>query len=108
MGKRILVVDVAAHEGGALTILQQYYQTALNDTDNEYVFCVSLPELSGNDHVTVLRFPWVKRSWLHPTNQLFSRKNSHHSSVSIVPLVWMQLSIVRPWAYFFCSSIAFL
>lgn len=65
MGKRILVVDVAAHEGGALTILQQYYQTALNDTDNEYVFCVSLPELSGNDHVTVLRFPWVKRSWLH-------------------------------------------
>ena len=40
MGKRILVVDVAAHEGGALTILQQYYQAALNDADNEYVFFI--------------------------------------------------------------------
>lgn len=65
MGKRILVVDVAAHEGGALSILQQYYQMAVADTDNTYVFCVSLPELSDSDHIKVLRFPWVKKGWLY-------------------------------------------
>ena len=65
MAKRILVVDVAAHEGGALSILQQYHQDSLKDTDNIYFFCVSLPELSSSATVKVLRFPWVKKSWLH-------------------------------------------
>lgn len=66
MGKRILVVDVAAHEGGALSILQHYYQQAVADTSGRrYVFCVSLPALADTPHVTVLRFPWVKKSWFH-------------------------------------------
>ena len=37
---------------------------------------------------------------------MFSLKNRHHSSVSNVPLVCMQLSMVRPLAYFLCSSMA--
>lgn len=65
MGKRILVVDVAAHEGGALSILQQYFTAAAADTGNRYLFCVSLPTLAGNANVEVQRFPWVKKSWLH-------------------------------------------
>ncbi|MGI6264790.1 MAG: glycosyltransferase [Acutalibacteraceae bacterium] len=65
MGKRILVVDVAAHEGGALTILRQFYREACADTDNVYGFCVSLPELEETANVSVKRFPWVKKGWLH-------------------------------------------
>lgn len=65
MGKRILVVDVAAHEGGALSILQQYYTAAAADTGNRYLFCVSLPTLADTPNIEVQRFPWVKKSWLH-------------------------------------------
>lgn len=65
MGKRILVVDVAAHEGGALSILHQYHRMALADTQNTYIFCVSLPELEETDNIQVLRFPQVKKGWLH-------------------------------------------
>ena len=37
---------------------------------------------------------------------VLAEKNSHHSSVSSVPLVWMQLSIVLASVYFLQSSIA--
>ncbi len=65
MSKRILVVDVAAHEGGALSILRQYHRLALEDADNTYLFCLSLPELAETDRVKTRRFPWVKKGWLH-------------------------------------------
>lgn len=65
MGKRILVVDVAAHEGGALSILHQYYRMAVADTENTYLFCLSLPELEETDNVKIRRFPWVKKGWWH-------------------------------------------
>lgn len=61
----ILVLDVAAVEGGALSILQTYYDRCCADRQNRYVFCVSRPDLPDTDTVRVLRFPWVKRSWLH-------------------------------------------
>lgn len=62
---RIMVFDVPAEEGGALTILKQYYNAALEDSKNEWFFVVSTPELSDSQNVKVLRFPWVKKSWLH-------------------------------------------
>lgn len=61
----VLVLDVAAHEGGALSILQEYYERLSADTATRYVFCVSLPQLEETENVRVRRFPWVKRSWLH-------------------------------------------
>ena len=61
----ILVLDVAAHEGGALSVLNEYYDRLRQDTQNRYVFCVSLPRLEETETVRVRRFPWVKRSWLH-------------------------------------------
>jgi glycosyltransferase involved in cell wall biosynthesis len=61
----ILVLDVAAGEGGALSVLNEYYDRFRRDTENRYVFCVGLPELAESDTVRVRRFPWVKRSWLH-------------------------------------------
>ena len=62
---RILVNNVAAESGGALTILNSFYEQFLDDSANEYFLCVSNVDLKTHANVQVLRFPWVKRSWLH-------------------------------------------
>ncbi|MBT3319422.1 MAG: glycosyltransferase [Clostridia bacterium] len=61
----ILVVDVAASESGALSILNQYFDELQSDTANQYFFCVSTPKLTDSGNITVLKFKWVKKSWLH-------------------------------------------
>lgn len=61
----ILVLDVAASESGALSILEQYYQKFQADAENQYYFCVSTPELKNVSNITVLHFPWVKKTWFH-------------------------------------------
>lgn len=63
--KTILVLDVAADSGGALTVLEEYYDRLRQDTQNQYLFCVSLPRFADTDTLRVQRFPWIKRSWLH-------------------------------------------
>jgi glycosyltransferase involved in cell wall biosynthesis len=62
---RIMVFDVPAESGGALTILNQYHAAALNDKENEWIFVVSTPELKETDNVKVLNYPWIKKSWFH-------------------------------------------
>mgnify|MGYP002798320871 CR=1 FL=1 len=62
---RILVYDVAADSGGAATVLKSFYEEFLKDTENEYVFVLSVFELPETEHVRVLNFPWVKKSPLH-------------------------------------------
>lgn len=62
---KIMVLDVAAEYGGALTILKQYYEEAMKDTSNEWFFVVSTPNLKDTHKIKVLRYPWVKKSWLH-------------------------------------------
>lgn len=62
---RIMVFDVPAESGGALTILNQYYQEALKDKENEWIFIVSTPVLKECDNVEVLNYPWIKKSWFH-------------------------------------------
>ena len=62
---RIMIFDLPAVSGGALTILDMYHKIALADKENEYIFVVSLPTLEQTDNVTVLNFPKVKRSWFH-------------------------------------------
>lgn len=61
----ILVLDVAASISGAVTVLTEYYHKALADQSNTYYFCVSVIPLESKNNVTVLSFPWVKKSWLH-------------------------------------------
>lgn len=65
--KRILVYNVAASDSGALSILTAYYhKLSLEQAgDTEYIFVVSTPMLSSMENITVLRYPWVKKSWLH-------------------------------------------
>lgn len=62
---RILVYDVAADSGGAATVLQSFYEEFRQDTENEYLFVLSVYELPETEHIRVLNFPWVKKSPLH-------------------------------------------
>lgn len=62
---RIMVFDVPAESGGALTILNQYYDAAIKDKKNEWFFVVSTPKLKEANNVKVLSYPWIKNSWLH-------------------------------------------
>lgn len=60
-----VVFDVPAEYGGALTILNQYYEKAVNDVENEWLFVISTPNLPETDNVKVIKYPWVKKSWFH-------------------------------------------
>ena len=62
----ILVYDVAASRSGALSVLKDYHRKVCEHPDgNHYFFAVSTPELAETGQVTVLRFPGIKKSWLH-------------------------------------------
>lgn len=62
---KIMVFDVPAETGGALTILKQYHEAAIKDKENEWYFVISTPNLIESSNVRILRFPWVKKSWVH-------------------------------------------
>ena len=64
---RILVYDIAASEGGALTVLNEFYQQVceLDRNDIQWLFVLSTPQLSERVNIRVLRYPWTKKSWIH-------------------------------------------
>jgi len=62
---RIMVFDVPAESGGALSVLHEFYNEFKLDQENEYIFVLSLPELKETSNIKVLRFPWIKKSWGH-------------------------------------------
>lgn len=62
---KTMVFDVPAESGGALTILNQYYDKAVLDKDNDYIFIVSVVDLKETDNIKVLKYPWIKKSWFH-------------------------------------------
>lgn len=73
-----LIYDVHASESGALAILNDLYQKLANDDDKstQYIFAVSTPEYKETENIKVLRYPWVKKSWLHRIyfNKITTRK----------------------------------
>jgi len=62
---RILVYDVAADSGGAVTVLKSFYEEFCRDLSNEYVLVLSVVKLPEKDHIRVLNYPWIKKSPLH-------------------------------------------
>ncbi|MDP3444100.1 MAG: glycosyltransferase, partial [Ignavibacteria bacterium] len=62
---RIMVFDVPAESGGALSILNEFYNKYKDDLANDYIFVVSKPELEDTSNIKVLCFPWIKNSWFH-------------------------------------------
>ena len=64
---KIMVYDVAAEYGGAMTVLRDFYQEVLEKSPREiqWVFALSQPVLEARPGVKVLCFPKPKKSHLH-------------------------------------------
>ena len=64
---KILVYDVAAEYGGAVTVLRDFYREVLEKSprDIQWVFVVSQPVLEDTPQVKILRFSKPKKSRLH-------------------------------------------
>ena len=62
---KIMVFDVPASSGGAMSILESHYNQAITDNENEYIFVISSPILQGHQNIKILRFPWIKTSRFH-------------------------------------------
>lgn len=62
---KILVIDVAAEHGGALSILKDFIARFKADAENEYVVCVSTLDFEDAENVKFIKTPWVKKSKLH-------------------------------------------
>lgn len=65
MKTKILLYDVAAEYGGALSVLKLFYQNAVEDIENEYIFVTSIVDLKERENIKTIKLPWVKKSWLH-------------------------------------------
>ena len=64
--KRILVYDIAAESGGALSILSDFYQYVTKfEKDTEWCFVVSKAELPKANNAIVIKCPEIKKSWIH-------------------------------------------
>jgi len=63
--KTIMVFDVPAVHGGALTVLEQQYEKAKQNSDKNWIFILSKAELSETNNIKVLKYPWIKKSWAH-------------------------------------------
>ncbi len=60
---RIVVNDIAASKGGAMTILRQFYQYVReNDTENEWIFMLGEKCLEETENIKVHCFPDIKAS----------------------------------------------
>ena len=64
---RIMVFNVPAESGGALTILEDFYRDVAEHYNKkiEWIFVLGKPKLQSAENITVLRFPWIKKSWCH-------------------------------------------
>lgn len=62
---KIIVFNVAAETGGALTILRSYYEEALQNKEIEWHFILSKPKFPNEENVYIHNYPWVKKSWFH-------------------------------------------
>ena len=62
---RIVIDDVAAQHGGAMSILLDF-DSYIKDTDqtNEWIYLLSGKYIEERDNVKVLCFPEIKKSWI--------------------------------------------
>ncbi|MGG0283589.1 glycosyltransferase [Peribacillus butanolivorans] len=63
----IMVFDVPAEKGGALSVLNDFYNEVIESehTNINWIFVLSNPILNETENIRVLRFPWIKKSWGH-------------------------------------------
>ena len=64
-GLKIMVFNVPAVSGGALTILENFYEEAKQcNEDIEWIFVLSTPKIKGTNNIHILNYKWVKKNWL--------------------------------------------
>ena len=65
--KRVLVNDVAAEYGGAITVLENFIEEAAKTNDIHWTILVSKPNIEAplNSNVEIKTISWPKRSWVH-------------------------------------------
>jgi glycosyltransferase involved in cell wall biosynthesis len=63
----IMVFDVPAESGGALSVLNDFYHEVIGNTDKNinWIFVLSTPRLEEKANIKILRYPWIKKSWGH-------------------------------------------
>lgn len=62
---RIVVNDIAASIGGAMTILKDFYNCVReNDTENEWIFLLGDKYFEETENIRILTFPQIKNSKL--------------------------------------------
>lgn len=60
---RIVVNDIAASSGGAMTVLKDFYQCVKdNDTENEWIFLLGDNYLEETENIKVITLPEIKKS----------------------------------------------
>lgn len=64
---KIMVFDVAAESGGAISILNEFYNQFKNDPNEEniYYLILSVADLKAASNIMILNFRWLKKSWFH-------------------------------------------
>ncbi|GEQ49544.1 glycosyltransferase [Tetragenococcus koreensis] len=61
---KIVVNDIAASEGGALTVLQNFYEEIRSSNDrNEWIFLLNDDYIEETDNIKIKLFSEVKNSW---------------------------------------------
>lgn len=58
-----MVYDVAAENGGAISILEYFYMQHKDNKKNHYFYMLSNYHLDETDNITVINVPEVKRGW---------------------------------------------
>ena len=60
---RIVVNDIAASSGGAMTVLQDFYRAVRdNDTENEWIFLLGDNYVEPTENIKVITLPQIKNS----------------------------------------------
>ena len=60
---RIVVNDIAASTGGAMTVLRDFYRCVCeNDTENEWIFLLADKYFEETDNVKIIPMPHIKKS----------------------------------------------
>ena len=60
---RIVVNDIAANEGGALTVVRDFYNYIVeSDDDNEWIFLLGELILEERDNIRIITLPQIKKS----------------------------------------------
>jgi hypothetical protein len=64
---KVMVFDVPAEDGGALSVLKDFYHEVVNHEDKsiQWIFILSKPMFCETENVKIIRFPWIKKSWIH-------------------------------------------